>query len=47
MPATGWLLNSAGVIGGGTLAIVADIAFGLAVQTRSARHDVHDGRALD
>ncbi len=33
MPATGWLLNSAGVIGGGTLAIVADIAFGLAVQT--------------
>jgi uncharacterized protein (TIGR00369 family) len=33
MPATGWLLNSAGVIGGGTLAIVADIAFGLAVQS--------------
>ncbi len=33
MPATGWLLNSAGLVGGGTLAIVADIAFGLAVQT--------------
>jgi uncharacterized protein (TIGR00369 family) len=33
MPATGWLLNTAGVIGGGTLAIVADIAFGCAIQT--------------
>jgi uncharacterized protein (TIGR00369 family) len=33
MPASGWLLNSAGAIGGGTLAIVADIAFGCAVQT--------------
>ncbi len=33
MPATGWLLGSAGVITGGTLAIVADIAFGCAVQT--------------
>jgi uncharacterized protein (TIGR00369 family) len=33
MPASGWLLNSAGVIGGGTLAIVADIAFGCAIQT--------------
>jgi uncharacterized protein (TIGR00369 family) len=33
MPASGWLLNSAGAIGGGTLAIVADIALGLAIQT--------------
>jgi uncharacterized protein (TIGR00369 family) len=33
MPATGWLLNSAGVIGGGTLAILADIAFGCSIQT--------------
>jgi uncharacterized protein (TIGR00369 family) len=33
MPASGWLLSSAGVITGGTLAIVADIAFGCAVQT--------------
>ena len=33
MPASGWLLNSAGVIGGGALAIVADIAFGCSVQT--------------
>lgn len=33
MPATGWLMNSAGVIGGGTLSIVADIAFGCSVQT--------------
>lgn len=33
MPASGWLVNSAGVIGGGVLAIVADIAFGCAVQT--------------
>jgi uncharacterized protein (TIGR00369 family) len=33
MPATGWLLGSAGVITGGTLAIVADIAFGCAIQT--------------
>ena len=33
MPASGWLLNSAGAIGGGTLAIVADIAFGCAIQT--------------
>jgi len=33
MPASGWLLNSAGVIGGGTLAVVADIAFGCALQT--------------
>lgn len=33
MPASGWLLNSAGLIGGGMLAIVADIAFGISVQT--------------
>jgi uncharacterized protein (TIGR00369 family) len=33
MPATGWLLNSAGAIGGGTLAIVSDIAFGCSIQT--------------
>jgi uncharacterized protein (TIGR00369 family) len=33
MPASGWLLNSAGAIGGGTLAIVADIAFGCSIQT--------------
>lgn len=34
MPATAWLTNSAGLIGGGTLAILADIAFGCAVETR-------------
>ena len=34
MPASGWLLNSAGVIGGGTLAIVADVAFGCAIETK-------------
>jgi uncharacterized protein (TIGR00369 family) len=33
MPATGWLTSSPGVILGGALAIVTDIAFGLAVQT--------------
>lgn len=33
MPATDWLLNSAGVIGGGVLAIPTDIAFGCAAQT--------------
>jgi uncharacterized protein (TIGR00369 family) len=33
MPASPWLLNSAGVVGGGTLAILADIAFGCAVET--------------
>jgi uncharacterized protein (TIGR00369 family) len=33
MPATGWLLNSAGVIGGGTLAILADIALGCSIET--------------
>jgi uncharacterized protein (TIGR00369 family) len=33
MPASGWLAASNGLITGGTLAIVADIAFGCAVQT--------------
>ncbi len=33
MPASPWLLNSAGLIGGGTLAILADIAFGCSVET--------------
>jgi uncharacterized protein (TIGR00369 family) len=33
MPATPWLVNSAGVIGGGVLAVLADIAFGCALQT--------------
>jgi uncharacterized protein (TIGR00369 family) len=34
MPATGWLTNAAGLISGGTLAILADIAFGCAVETQ-------------
>jgi uncharacterized protein (TIGR00369 family) len=34
MPASGWLLNAAGVIGGGTLAILADIAFGCSIETK-------------
>jgi uncharacterized protein (TIGR00369 family) len=34
MPASGWLCNPAGVIGGGTLAILADIAFGCSVETK-------------
>jgi uncharacterized protein (TIGR00369 family) len=34
MPASGWLLNSAGLIGGGTLAILADIAFGCSIETK-------------
>src|ERR687887_2003992 len=33
MPASGWLAASNGVITGGALAIVADIAFGCAVET--------------
>ena len=33
MPASGWLLNSAGAIGGGVLAILADIALGCSIQT--------------
>jgi uncharacterized protein (TIGR00369 family) len=33
MPASGWLLNPAGVIGGGTLAILADVALGCSVET--------------
>lgn len=39
MPAHGWLANSAGLIGGGTLAILADIAFGVSLETQlPARH---------
>jgi uncharacterized protein (TIGR00369 family) len=34
MPASGWLLNSAGLISGGTLAILADIAFGCSIETK-------------
>jgi uncharacterized protein (TIGR00369 family) len=34
MPATGWLANSSGLIGGGTLAILADIAFGCSLETK-------------
>ena len=34
MPASPWLLNSAGLIGGGTLAILADVAFGCSVETQ-------------
>jgi uncharacterized protein (TIGR00369 family) len=34
MPATGWLAASGGVISGGTLAILADIAFGCSVETQ-------------
>ncbi len=33
MPASGWLASSTGVISGGTLAIVADIAFGCSIET--------------
>jgi uncharacterized protein (TIGR00369 family) len=33
MPASPWLLNSAGLIAGGTLAILADIAFGCSFET--------------
>jgi uncharacterized protein (TIGR00369 family) len=33
MPASGWLRNSVGLIGGGTLAILADVAFGCSVET--------------
>jgi uncharacterized protein (TIGR00369 family) len=39
MPASGWLANSAGLIGGGTLAVLADIAFGCSLETQvPARH---------
>ena len=42
-----WLLNSAGVIGGGVLAIVADIAFGLLDRdTAARRHALYDGGAV-
>lgn len=34
MPISGWLLNSAGLVTGGTLAIVADIAFGCSIETK-------------
>jgi uncharacterized protein (TIGR00369 family) len=34
MPATGWLAASGGVITGGTLAILADIAFGCSVESQ-------------
>ena len=34
MPATEWLANDAGLLSGGTLAILADIAFGVALETR-------------
>jgi uncharacterized protein (TIGR00369 family) len=34
MPASPWLANSAGVLSGGTLAILADIAFGSSVETQ-------------
>ncbi|HSI81271.1 MAG TPA: hotdog fold thioesterase [Solirubrobacterales bacterium] len=34
MPASDWLVNSAGLIGGGTLAILADVAFGCSVETQ-------------
>ncbi|MQA75890.1 MAG: hotdog fold thioesterase [Solirubrobacterales bacterium] len=36
MPASGWLANSAGLLSGGTLAILADVAFGVAVETQVA-----------
>lgn len=34
MPASGWLLNSAGVVGGGTLGILADVALGCSIETQ-------------
>jgi uncharacterized protein (TIGR00369 family) len=34
MPASGWLASSTGVISGGVLAIVADIAFGCSIETQ-------------
>jgi uncharacterized protein (TIGR00369 family) len=34
MPASGWLASSTGVIPGGALAIVADIAFGCSIETQ-------------
>ncbi|HEY7151045.1 MAG TPA: hotdog fold thioesterase [Solirubrobacterales bacterium] len=34
MPASGWLASSTGVISGGALAIVADIAFGCSIETQ-------------
>ena len=34
MPVSGWLLNSAGVVGGGTLGILADVALGCSIETQ-------------
>ena len=34
MPVSGWLASSTGVVSGGTLAIVADIAFGCSIETQ-------------
>jgi len=34
MPASAWLVNSAGLVGGGTLAMLADIVFGCSVETQ-------------
>jgi uncharacterized protein (TIGR00369 family) len=34
MPASGWLLNSAGVMGGGTLAILADVALSCSIDSQ-------------
>ena len=34
MPASAWLANDTGLLGGGTLAVLADIAFGCAVETK-------------
>jgi uncharacterized protein (TIGR00369 family) len=34
MPASGWLLNAAGVVGGGILAILADVALGCSIDSQ-------------
>jgi uncharacterized protein (TIGR00369 family) len=34
MPASGWLLNSAGLVGGGTLAILADVALSCSIDSQ-------------
>ena len=47
MPASPWLASSSGLITGGALAILADIAFGLSIETElPAAHAVHDRRAV-
>ena len=47
MPASGWLAASNGVITGGTLAMLADIAFGCSIETElPAATAVHDRRAV-